>query len=684
MASEQRLEQFLKASVEEDGLIFRDRAGRIILAAQEAVDIGRLSKSRSSLLELGVRFRLMSSDMTRELGVYLAPFDLIEFSERDPKMAEGCVTPIGEIVFEQGLYLKYGPGIQEVGVNDRGDMILRMDGETVEGSSCGAIRNSVNTVITGRAKRLVTRTSRADQEADIAEAGVWLKAMEVASGRNTLVSRFKCAGIDYEHVGNVPYLNTTTQINFFDPNDPEMMAIAGEVAERFKRLGRRQPTVTVISLMGLPQNSAEYAGFLDSLGASSGAGRNLALPDRIEDSRFYDAASGGITSSNFVLLTPLREVGDKITIITVNTDYHGEVKSRGVLSPLMAIMSLLGIISAHAGSAVLNRHGTVTTFTGPTGTGKTTACTFWAEAREGVRRAELKHRYLTDRRRLGASAGEALTRASADMKVAGILCQEDWIEITREDNGTWVYWPTERMLYARTGGFPSLAAILAENEPLLENAAADFGASGRRDRFGKITHDFFPERLFYDPEWGHIRYDRSPRVITANVFLERNAALDFCVKRVDAEEAIRWLLLGRTPSGKFEPLYNAYPDFSGLLMERGVVGEKLLAAYEQARNGDFSLLGSGDSEMGEAIFDKLDTQVSIWTGNCSEIPTYIVNGAPGLEITQDINWLLSEHPEAFGEWEHVTEAAFKTYMQETYGVTYGNRGEWIHIERDRR
>lgn len=199
-----------------------------------------------------------------------------------------------------------------------------------------------------------------------------------------------------------------------------------------------------------------------------------------------------------------------------------------------------------------------------------------------------------------------------------------------------------------------------------------------------MTHDYFPERLFYDPEWGHIRYDRTPRVIVANVFLERNPGLDFCVKRVEAEEAIRWLVFGRTPSGKFEPLYNAYPDFSGLLMEHGVVGEKLIEAYERAKMGDFTLLGSGDTTIGGAIFDKLDAQVKLWVENCREIPTYIVNGAPGLEITQDVNWLLSEHPGAFGDWKHVTVEMFKESMYETYGVTYGDRGEWTHIERKRR
>ena len=67
----------------------------------------------------------------------------------------------------------------------------------------------------------------------------------------------------------------------------------------------------------------------------------------------------------------------------------------------------------------------------------------------------------------------------------------------------------KNLLYARTGGFPGLDFILIENEPMLENALADFGASGCKKYLGKVTHEFFPERIFYEPHWGHLLYDRS-------------------------------------------------------------------------------------------------------------------------------------------------------------------------------
>ena len=48
-------------------------------------------------------------------------------------------------------------------------------------------------------------------------------------------------------------------------------------------------------------------------------------------------------------------------------------------------------------------------------------------------------------------------------------------------------------------------------------------------------------------------------------------------------------------------------------------------------------------------------------------------------MTQDMNWLLSEHPDAFGDWRKVTTVDFQRYMNERYGVTYSGRGAWTHI-----
>ena len=338
----------------------------------------------------------------------------------------------------------------------------------------------------------------------------------------------------------------TTRLNFFAPDDPEMVALAQFLEKKFREIGRETPRVEVLSLIQLPKTAAQYRSFLTRVRCRGGDPQTLGLPGRLQDSRFFDPKTRGCVSSNFVFFSPLTELADSIKVITINTDYHGEVKSRGVLSPLMAIMSL-------------------------------------------------------------------------------------------------IQWSS----------------------------------------FGRITHEYFPERLFYDPEWGHLLYDRRPRRVSANVFLERNRGLDFCVKRVSAEEAMRWLLIGRTPSGKFEPLYNAYPDFSGLLMGTGVVGEKLVSAYEEARRGNFSALNP-NPRIGQAIYDKLHIRVTLWQKNCKDIPTSIVNGAPGLEITQDINWLLSEHPDAFGPWEKVTVEEFKNYMFRNYQVTYGSKGEWTHINAEER
>jgi Phosphoenolpyruvate carboxykinase len=661
--------------------VVRHSSGQLVLVEESALDLSRLPQTGTGLLQLGRRVRVLNADMRRQLASYILPAELARLPRARAQLLDGCATPLGKVVFDHGLFLALKPGLSEIGVNDRRDVILRYDEEAAEDPTRGPVLNSSNTVIAGRAKRLVTRVQDVEHAQDRAEALAWLKALEVVQGRRTLRSRFSCAGIQYEQRGNVPYLQRTTQLNFFSPRDPEMAKVAAQGRERFKTLGREVPHVEILSLLGLPADEKAYRRLRARLKKRRKDPGTLGLPPTLKQSRFYDPASGAIVSSNFVLFCPLSELGERITVITVNTDYHGEVKSRGVLSPLMAIMSLVDIISAHAGCAVHNSRGTVTTFTGPTGTGKTTACTFWAEKNEKYRRAELRRRYEID---LGRGDGAArLPHRDLDriMKTVGILCQEDWVEIVPMRDGQWVFWPTERACYARTGGFPGLKFVLVENAPLLENACADLGAAGDPEKLGAVTHDYFPERLFYDPDWGHMFYDRTPRPITANVFLERDASLGFCVKRVEPSEAVEWLLRGRTPAGKYEPLYNAYPDFSGLLMEYGIVGDRLTEAYRAATQGNASALAKGDTRIGAALFEKLDIQVKLWRRHCASVPVFIVNGAPGLEITQDVNWYLSEYPDFLASGQAMSVDEFKTLMHSRYGVTYGPKGQWTHVVR---
>ncbi|MGE4596125.1 MAG: hypothetical protein AAEA79_04105 [Nitrososphaerales archaeon] len=127
-------------------------------------------------------------------------------------------------------------------------------------------------------------------------------------------------------------------------------------------------------------------------------------------------------------------------------------------------------------------------------------------------------------------------------------------------------------------------------------------------------------------------------------------------------------------------MYNAYPDFSGFLMEHGIIGPKLVEAYAKAKAGDYSVIGAGNASTGKAVFEKLDIQLQLWEKSCEVTPPFIVNGAPGLFITQDVNWLLSEMPDIFDNWKHVTLDDYKTFMEKEFGVTYGPKGEWTHIE----
>ena len=665
-------------------MVVRLNDGSIIFVDEQALDKNKMSAEGNPVKNFGVRYRVMSDDMKTVTAQYLIPNEVLNLAKTRGKEFAGIKLPVGTLWNDQtpkfGVWLKIYPNLQQIGTNDRGEIVLR-DRKDFQPMT-GAVINSNNTIIMGRAERLVTRLSKKDADIDCAEADAWLKAFEILDDTATLTSDYLCAGIQYRHEGNAPYLNLTTVLNFFDLDDKEMLDLRKIIASRFEKIGRNIPNVKIRSVINLPKTEEDFNSILSKLKEKGSSAKELGLPESYSDSRFYNPDKKTISSSNFVLFVPLAELPDEITITTINTDYHGEVKSRGVLSPLMAILSLVDVISAHAGSGILNQRGTATTFTGPTGTGKTTATSFFAEKNEKFRRQELRRRYEIILKKQHPDLSESDFQAKVDEVVAGvgIMCQEDWIEISENDDGTWSFWPTEKSLYARTGGFPGLDFILIENEPMLENALADFGASGCKKYLGKVTHEFFPERIFYEPKWGHLLYDRSATPCSAHVFLERNAELDFFAKRVSAKEAVEYLLVGRTPSGKHEPMYNAYPDFSGFLMEFGIIGDKLVEAYAKAKAGDYSMIGNGDASTGKAVFEKLDKQLQLWEKSCEVTPPFIVNGAPGLFITQDVNWLLSEMPDIFDNWKHVTLDDYKTFMEKEFGVTYGPKGEWTHIE----
>ena len=93
----------------------------------------------------------------------------------------------------------------------------------------------------------------------------------------------------------------------------------------------------------------------------------------------------------------LGEIGDTIYVITINTDYHGEVKCRGIHSGVATVLSMAEVVSAHASAAILATSGSVTLFMGTSGAGKSLGATFWAERNDPTRRNELLRRYQMEK-----------------------------------------------------------------------------------------------------------------------------------------------------------------------------------------------------------------------------------------------------------------------------------------------
>ena len=641
------------------------------MAEESALDMDRIRDAGATVTELGRRVRVYNTDMSKQIASYIVPIEMTQMAADAIADSIGAKVQIGRLLAEDGLYLRHNPGIREIGVNDRGDVILRLDLATAEDPTIGPVLSSYNTTQFELVSRLVARIDKRAHDRNVKEARSWLEAMNVLTGGKTLRTRFYSAGVACEHRGNVPQLYKTAQVNFFQINDPLSLELASALEERFRTLDRTVPMVRVISVMGIPPNERAYKEFVAQLKQKKQNPMSLGLPSRLRDSQFFDTASKSVIPSCFIYACPLEDIGDSIYVITINTDYHGEIKCRGIHSGVSAVMSMAEVIPAHAGAAILDSDGGATVIMGGEGTGKSTAVTFWAERNQPERRSELRRRYVIDTK--------SEKETDELMPTIGVVTQDDWISIVPSGQGRWDVWPAERHFYMRSRGLLSRDLILSENEPIIENATADYGAAGERGTLGQTTHEFPHERLFYDPDWDNFHADRDVHRITALVLLEQDEDLDFVVRHVSRQNALEYIMRGRGKDGRQCPFYNDYTDVSGLLMAQGIVGDRFIQAYKAARKGDVAALMNGDEALGRFVLDRLSVQVEVWQLFVSDVPVFVVNGIHGLDLTQDVIWMASEHTEFVRRGQEKSAATIREVMEQRDGVFYDVAGNWARL-----
>ena len=256
------LEKFLRTADGRSGVgVVRDHRRRAILIPESLVDRARLLAAGRSLSELGRRIRVQSEDPKKEEQVFLIPSELCQISREDPGAVAGVTLPFGTVFQDHGLWVSYAPGWREVGVNDRGDVIIRKEAGVDEDASQGPVPGAINTMPAAPLRRLVARPDADSHKADRQEAEAWLKLFAAVGSGKTLRAEFKCAGIDFAHVGNAPSLYRAARLNFFDVRDFEMVRLASLLRNRFHKLRREPPRVTVISLVGIPRDQAAWAAF---------------------------------------------------------------------------------------------------------------------------------------------------------------------------------------------------------------------------------------------------------------------------------------------------------------------------------------------------------------------------------------------------------------------------------------
>lgn len=664
------IERFLKPKAVSSRKLARDSEGRLLMAEESALDMDRIRDAGVTVRELGRRVRLYNSEMSKQLASYVIPIEMATMTADDAQTANGAKIQVGRLIPLDGLYLRHNPGIREIGINDRGDVILRMDAASAEDATIGPVLNSYNTTQAVLTDRLVARIDKKTHDRDVKEARAWLEAMNVLSNGKTLRTRFFSAGVPCEHRGNVDALYRTVQVNFFQINDPLSLELASALEERFRLLGRPVPMVRVISVAGIPPNERAYKEFVAQLKQKKQNPMSLGLPSRLRDSQFFDGTTKSIVPSCFIYATTLAEIGDAVYVITINTDYHGEIKARGVHSGVATVMSMAEVLSAHASAAILGSSGSATLFMGASGAGKSLAATFWSERNDPRHRNELVRRYQIEK---------GTDKAAKELlKTIGFVCQDDWVHIVPSGRGQWDVWPAERQFYMRTRDLLSRDLILSENEPIIENATADYGAAGSRGALGQTTHDFPDERLFYDPDWDNYFADRDVHRIAALVLLERDSDLDFIVRRLGAKEVVETVMKGGVSGSEGSvPFYTDYTDVSGLLVRQGIVGDRLADAYKAALAGDVAALMNGDEALGRVVLDRMKAQLEVWKLFLADVPTYVVNAVHGRHLTQDVCWYLSEFPDFLKSGGEKTVAEFRKLIEQRFKVRYDEEGNWL-------
>lgn len=666
-----RIEQFLKPKAVSSRKLARDAEGRLMMAEESALDMDRIRDAGITVTELGRRVRVYNSDMNKQLAAYIVPMEVTELRGDAAAKAVGAKIQVGRLLAEDGLYLRHNPGVREIGINDRGDVILRLDADAAEETTVGPILSSYNTTQSDLTSRMVARIDKKTHDRDVKEARAWLEAMNVLTNGKTLRTRFFSAGVACEHRGNIAQLYKTVQVNFFQINDPLSLELASALEERFRLLDRPVPMVRTISVVGIPSNERAYKEFVAQLKSKKQNPMSLGLPSRLRDSQFFDGASKSIVPSCFTFASKLADIGDSIYVITINTDYHGEIKARGVHSGVGAVMSMAEVLSAHAASTILSSEGTASLLVGASGSGKSTGACFWAERNHPERRNELRRRYAIEKK--DEKAAEEL------MAGLGVVSQDDWVQIVPSGEGQWDVWPAERHFYLRSRDLLSRDLVLAENEPIIENSTADYGASGEREALGRATHQYPHERLFYDPDWDIFHSDREVHRISAVFLLENDADLDFAIRHVSRKDALEFILRGRTPDGGHQPFYTDYTDVSGLLISQSIVGDRLLEAYKAARKGDVAALMNGDEALGAFVLDRLQAQIDIWELFLADVPTFVINTTHGRDLTHDILWLASEFPALLRAGQEKSATDLRNTMETKYKVLYDEGGNWAEL-----
>jgi hypothetical protein len=476
------------------------------MAGDEAVDHQGMARDGTGIHSLARRLHLMSPDLRERLASFVIPHSLCLLSKNDARLLDGMETPLGRLVWDRGLWLIHRPGLKEVGLDHRGDLVMRWEAKDPDPWS-GPLPSSF------RQSRQEFRRSVSGgelQRALTGEAAAWLEGSRLLDPSRHFRERVRSGGLTLTLSGNWPHFKRVFLPCFFKSRHPLMSRAADLLSPPGSP---RLPGWELILLDPalLPGDEREYRTWKTRLAGVAPGVDLKGLPSDLSSSLL--AGYGGVV---FLPGDPADPVLPRTAVALGSPSWPALLVE--VLQPLLARVLAAHRVAVFPGLAVST----------------------------GTRGAMV---IITD-----GEPAEDLISLAVGLEKPGrglTLLQGGALGLLTEEAG-WTLLPLSRSIPLPLTPPGWWKTPLTGLEPVILDAAADFGASRNPEELGRVTHGYPGERILYEEDWDRLPYHPSLAEVRTVILLVRDPGRSGSLTRLAGGESLPGTDLPPAPAGGTE------------------------------------------------------------------------------------------------------------------------------------